>query len=218
MFPDGPRQTPPLWNATQTLPWHWSAALDESQDVEQTIQLIQHGLGLAPGADPPLLGRPNAGRAADLDALAAFLTRGIRAPAPAQPQGDQARGRVLFRSAGCMACHGGPHWSSSALPGAAGALDQDGNGMVDGVLRDVGTLNSRDLRGATGFDPPSLLGVGLTAPYLHDGSLPTLAALLGSGHPQPHGDGNGLSEEEIAALVAFLRAIGPSTPPIEDRR
>jgi YVTN family beta-propeller protein len=218
MFPDGPRQTPPLWNATQTLPWHWSAALDESQDVEQTIQLIQHGLGLAPGADPPQLGRPNAGRAADLDALAAFLARGIRVPAPAQPQGDLTRGRALFRSTGCMACHGGPNWSSSALPGAAGALDPDGNGMVDGALRDVGTLNPRDLRGATGFDPPSLLGVGLTAPYLHDGSLPTLDALLASGHPEPDGDGNGLSEAEIAALVAFLRAIGPSTPPIEDRR
>ena len=26
IFPDGPRQTPALWNAGQTLPWHWSAA------------------------------------------------------------------------------------------------------------------------------------------------------------------------------------------------
>ena len=37
MFPDGPRQTPQLWNAGQTLPWHWSAALDEPQDIEFTI-------------------------------------------------------------------------------------------------------------------------------------------------------------------------------------
>ncbi|MEZ4638680.1 MAG: hypothetical protein R2856_27585 [Caldilineaceae bacterium] len=49
LFPDGIRQTPPLWNATATLPWHWSAALDEAQDVETTIEEIQHGVGLAPG-------------------------------------------------------------------------------------------------------------------------------------------------------------------------
>ncbi len=66
-----------------------------------------------------------------------------------------------------------------------------------------------------GFDPPSQLAVGLTAPYLHDGSMPTLDALLASGHPNPQGNGNGLNEDDITALVAFLRSIGPNTPPIE---
>ena len=71
------------------------------------------------------------------------------------------------------------------------------------------------MRGDSGFDPPSLLGVGLTAPYLHDGSMPTLEDLLASGHPDPLGDGNGLDNEEIAALVEFLRSIGPGTVPID---
>ena len=215
IFPDGPRQTPALWYAGQTRPWHWSAALDEAQDVEETIQLIQHGLGLAPGADPAQLGTPNAGRSADLDALAAFLERGIRPAAPPPPVGDLAQGRGLFQTAGCAQCHGGPRWTSSAMPGPAGTLDPDGNGMVDAVLRDVGTLNPLDVRGASGFDPPSLLNVGLTAPYLHDGSMPTLEALLASGHPDPLGSGNGLNPEELIALVAFLRSIGADTPPIE---
>jgi YVTN family beta-propeller protein len=254
MFPDGPRQTPPLWNAAQTRPWHWSAALDEGQDVEETIQVIQHGFGLAPGADPPLLGAANAGRSPDLDALAAFLERGIRPPSPYsvtsdqysvtsdqysvnsgqysvigdpnaedQPRGaegrisaaaDTAEGRAVFKAAGCAVCHGGPHWTASTMPGAAGTLDPDGNGVVDEVLHDVGTLNPRDVRGQAGFDPPSLLGVGLTAPYLHDGSMPTLEALLRSGHPDPLGNGNGLSDEEIAVLIRFLHAIGPDTVPI----
>lgn len=215
IFPDGPRQAPALWNAGQTRPWHWSAALDESQDVEETIQLIQHGLGLAPGSDPPQLGAPNAGRSTDLDALAAFLERGIRAPAPPLPDGNVARGRSLFQSAGCTACHGGPTWTSSTMRGLAGTLDPDGNGMVDAGLRDVATLNPRDVRGETGFDPPSLLEVGLTAPYLHDGSMPSLEALLASGHPHPQRSGNGLTQEDTAALAAFLRSIGPDTPPIE---
>lgn len=213
MFPDGPRQSPPLWNAGQTLPWHWSAALDEPQDVEQTIQLIQQGLGLAPGVDPAQLGAPNAGRSADLDALAAFLTQGIRQPVALAPA-DPTAGRALFQTAGCAACHGGSTWTSSTITGTPGALDPDGNGMVDAVLRTVGTLNRRDLRGAAGFDPPSLLGVGLTAPYLHDGSMPSLEALLRSGHPDPRGRGHGLSETDIAQLAHFLRAIGSDTLPV----
>jgi YVTN family beta-propeller protein len=214
MFPDGPRQTPPLWNAGATLPWHWSAALDEPQDVEETIEIIQHGLGLAPGDDPPQLGAPNAGRAANLDALAAFLMQDIRVPAPPPAAGEVEQGRSLFQSSGCATCHGGPTWTASALPGHPGALDPDGNGMVDAVLRDVSSYNPLDVRGASGFDPPSLLGVGLTAPYLHDGSMPSLEALLASGHPDPQGSGNGLRAEEITTLSAFLRLIGPDTPPV----
>jgi cytochrome c peroxidase len=87
--------------------------------------------------------------------------------------------------------------------------------MVDEVLMNVGSLNPRDVRGETGFDPPSLLNVGLTAPYLHDGSMPTLEAVLASGHPDPLGNGNGLSETERAKLVLFLQSIGVNTLPVE---
>lgn len=214
MFPDGPRQTPQLWNAARTLPWHWSAALDEAQDVEVTIEKIQLGLGLITGGEPLLLGAPSAGRSSDLDALAAYLERGIRAPAIPPPLSDISQGRALFASAGCVACHGGPQWTTSALPGPSGTLDPDDNGMVDALLHDVGTLDTRDVRGATGFDSPSLLDVGLTAPYLHNGSMPTLEALMTSGHPDPIGHGNRLTPDEITALVAFLRSIGPGTIPV----
>jgi hypothetical protein len=47
--------------------------------------------------------------------------------------------------------------------------------------------------------------------------MPTLEVLLTSGHPDPHGSGNGLDDEERAALIAFLRSIGPDTPPIDTR-
>jgi hypothetical protein len=214
-FPDGPRQTPMLWNAGTTLPWHWSAALDEAQDVEETIQIIQHGLGLAPGVDPPQLDLPNAGRSADLDALVAFLSEGVRAPRLLTPPGDVEYGRELFVDRGCPACHGNSMWTSSALPGAAGTLDPDGNGMIDGALHDVGTFNSLDVRGITGFDPPSLLGIGLTAPYFHDGSAATLTALLASGHPTPTQNANPFNEAELAALGAFLRSIDLSTVPVD---
>lgn len=212
---DGPRQTPPLWNAGATLPWHWSAALDEPHDVEDSIAALQFGLGLAPGADPPLLGAPNARRSADLDALAAFLEHGIRPPRAPTPSGDLSRGRALFAAAGCAGCHGGPHWTISALPGQPGTLDPDGDGVVNAALRDVGSANPADVRGAEGFDVPSLIGVGLTAPYLHDGSQPTLAALLDSGHPAPgQPRARPLAPDERAALIAFIQSIDATTSPI----
>ena len=215
IFPDGIRQTPPLWNATQTLPWHWSAALDEAHDVEITVEEIQHGLGLAPGSTD-LLGAPLAERSVDLDAMAVYLDRGIRPPTlPATvDQAQVDRGRLLFVARGCHACHGGATWTSSRLPGDVGSLDADGNGMIDAVLREVGTLNLRDVRGHTGFDPPSLLGVRLTAPYFHDGSMPTLADLLASGHPTPAA-ADPPNATDLADLVAFLRTIDATTPPID---
>jgi cytochrome c peroxidase len=179
------------------------------------VPVIQHGWGLAPGADPPQLGPPNGGRSADLDALAAFLVSGIRAPTIPPPPPEASEGRAIFEAAGCTACHGGPTWTASKLPGVPGTLDPDGNGMIDPVLRNVGTLNPLDVRGAEGFDPPSLLLAGLTPPYLHDGSMATLETLLASGHPNPQGTGNGLDDEEIVALAAFLRSIGPETPAID---
>jgi hypothetical protein len=136
MFPDGVRQTPALWNAAQTRPWHWPAALDESQDVESTIQLIQHGLGLAPGVDPLLLGTPNAGRAADLDALATFLERGIRVPAALSPMVMSTMAQSIQSAAVQLAMAG--QQTSSALS-TGGHADPDGNGMVDAVLQNVDT-------------------------------------------------------------------------------
>ncbi|MFN8445629.1 MAG: hypothetical protein U0175_32860 [Caldilineaceae bacterium] len=217
IFPDGPRQTPMLWNAGATLPWHWSAALDEPQDVEDTIQRIQHGLGLAAGNEPALLAAPLAGRSTLLDDLALFTTHGIRPVHAQPPEGDVALGRATFIEKGCAECHGGADWTISALPGAAGTLDPDGNGMVDSVLRAVGTLNPLDQRGDKGFDVPSLLNVGLTAPYFHDGSVATLEALLATGHPNP-AQPPSFSPAERTAILIFLHSLDATTVPIDTHK
>jgi cytochrome c peroxidase len=125
------------------------------------------------------------------------------------------KGRQLFETAGCADCHGRPQWTISTLPGPPGTLDADGNGMVDSVLRDVGTLNPQDIRGATGFDVPTLLNVRLTAPYFHDGSSVTLIAVLQSGHPTPTNPPP-LTDREMSALVTFLQSIDPTTAPVSD--
>jgi YVTN family beta-propeller protein len=207
--PNGPRQTQPLWRLEGTAPFHASATRDEVQDSEVDIEGLLDGVGLSPGTAMPELGEPNGGRSADLDALARFALEGVRVPRAAPiPAAQEARGRELFRSAGCVQCHAGPHWTVSALPAAPAALSASGQ-EVASALRDVGTAGPADVLGAAGFDVPTLLGLSASAPYLHDGSAQGLAELLGNPRHAPP-----LPEQDLADLVAFLGSIDGETAPV----
>ncbi len=69
--------------------------------------------------------------------------------------------------------------------------------------------------GAAGFNSPSLLGVGYTAPYLHNGAAQTLEDVL----PLHQIGGTALSDllsaDEQADLLAFLRTIDARTATFE---
>jgi cytochrome c peroxidase len=74
---------------------------------------------------------------------------------------------------------------------------------------------TRDERYRGAFRTPTLLNVGRSRPYFHDGSVPTLEAavdlMAGGGIPNPHLDSTlkpiSLTSSERAALLAFLRAL-----------
>jgi cytochrome c peroxidase len=65
------------------------------------------------------------------------------------------------------------------------------------------------------YRTPSLRNVALTAPYMHDGSLPTLEAVVRwydeGGAPSPGLDARirplGLDDDEVDAIVAFLESL-----------
>ena len=77
--------------------------------------------------------------------------------------------------------------------------------------------------GVAGFNTPSLLGLSLSAPYLHDGSAQTLEAVLEK-HKIEVSDGNGgttkvtikaaLTEQQRSDLLNFVRSIEDDTPPV----
>ena len=174
-------------------PLHWTGNFDEIQDFENDLRGPNGGTGLLSDsdwdatADP--LGLPKAGRSADLDALAAYVSSLSQAPASpfAEPEG----GAAAFSAAGCGACHPAPHYTDSSLDAF--------------VRHDVGTLT--DASGArlgvgplTGLDTPSLLGAWSSAPYLHDGSAPTVEdAILAH---------EGLADDLDVSLIAdFVRAL-----------
>lgn len=58
-----------------------------------------------------------------------------------------------------------------------------------------------------GYKVPSLLAIARTAPYLHDGSVPTLEALLDSHRRGGHRFGWTLSRDERRRLLSFLRDL-----------
>lgn len=182
---------------------HWSANFDEIQDFEGQIRAFAGGTGLMTdaqfnaGTRNTPLGDRKAGISADLDALAAYLTsldtfdESPNLNADGTLTAAAVAGRAVFANAACASCHGGANFTASSDASA---------------LRNTGTLKSTSGRrlGATltGIDIPTLRDVWKTAPYLHDGSAPTLAAAV-----RAHA-GNTLAGNDLSHVVAYLQQIG----------
>jgi cytochrome c peroxidase len=191
-------------------PMHWTANFDEVQDFENDIRLHFGGSGLMSDADfaatEDTLGTPKAGLSARLDALAAYVATFDRFPRSAYRNADGTltddaiAGRRLLDTLDCLTCHAGPDLTDSAT----------------GVRHDVGTITATSgqrLGGPLdGFDTPTLLGLHATAPYLHDGSAPTLQAVLAI---PGHGDAQKLSPRQTRELVALLLQLEDTLPEAE---
>jgi DNA-binding beta-propeller fold protein YncE/mono/diheme cytochrome c family protein len=125
--------------------------------------------------------------------LAKFLREGLVAPAKAARDltDDEQRGKAIFesRDAGCAGCHlpAEGYTNHVALP----------LGREPAPAGFVSEENPE-------FKTPSLLYVGSTAPYFHDGRFASLEALVdadGMGHTRQ------LSADDKKALVAFMRTL-----------
>lgn len=138
------------------------------------------------------------------------------------------RGLKLFvGEAQCATCHAGPHFAMDAFHDVGVSTTVQGTrvdrGRASGFDKLVRTRYRRDsrwsddrthARGAKSgqvprvanaegaFRVPTLRNVAETAPYMHNGSVATLAEAVQHG-PRGHR----LSSDEIAALVAFLETL-----------
>jgi cytochrome c peroxidase len=123
------------------------------------------------------------------------------------------RGKALFLRS-CATCHlpGGQDAHFIMTQPRNNGLDADARKTIDGGIGDI-TLRTGDLGR---FKSPSLRNVELTAPYMHDGRLANLEAVIDhysrDVKPHPNVDGRvrqrlNLREDEKAALVAFLKTL-----------
>lgn len=120
------------------------------------------------------------------------------------------RGLGVFRGKGnCTLCHLGPNLTDEAFHNT-GVAWRDGRFADDGRFE---VTRAPSDRGA--FKTPSLREVARAAPFMHDGSLATLDAVVdyydrgGNRNPalDPDVRALGLTAEEKRALVGFLRSL-----------
>lgn len=121
---------------------------------------------------------------------------------------SEKRGKDLFfsKKTDCAACHGGFNFTNYQF---------ENNGLYKNYP-DPGRFRLTENEADRGrFKVASLRNVGLTAPFMHDGSLPTIEAVIehynsgGKTHPNknPLIRPLGLSAKEKADLVAFLKSL-----------
>ncbi len=170
------------------------------------------------------------------------LARGDRETMARYPQLVQ-RGLAIFVGSGnCTMCHGGPRLSHGEFHDVGigffvepGRVDSGRHGGIEKVVRSrynlLGPFNddaSRKTATSTRhvapahrnfgeFRVPSLRNVANTAPYMHDGSLPTLRAVVrhysNLDENRLHADGErilrplDLDKYDVDALVAFLETL-----------
>ncbi|WP_404379548.1 cytochrome-c peroxidase [Caenispirillum salinarum] len=153
---------------------------------------------------------------------------------------EQATGMELFQGkANCIACHSGPTLSDGGLhalgvpENAENATDAERQITMLRHFATMGTPNYMNLREDVGnyvvskdrvdigkFVTPSLWDVGQTAPYMHSGTVATLADVVdfydaGGGeaaNKSPLIQPLNLSAEEKSALVAFLESLTGDAP------
>ena len=121
---------------------------------------------------------------------------------------QEIRGMELFfsDSLNCSTCHSGFNFSND---------DFENNGLY-AVYGDTGRARTTGLPENVGkFKVPSLRNVEVTGPYMHDGSVNSLEAVIdhyasgGQGHvnQSPLITGFSLSEQEKMDLLVFLKAL-----------
>ena len=115
---------------------------------------------------------------------------------------EQQRGMQIFRGRGnCTACHVGPTFSDERF-------HNTGVAWQNSRLQDEGRANGT-------FKTPTLREVARTAPYMHDGSLATLANVVefysDGGRKHPYLDPDirplRLTDEEKRSLIRFLESL-----------
>lgn len=147
------------------------------------------------------------------------------------------RGLFLFKGkARCILCHNGPNFTDGQFHNVGYPENESGVYQLGDLGRYVVDRNWRS-KGA--FKTPTLRGISLTWPYMHDGGIPKNFQYLspkqkldnglrevveffnrGGGTNNPYADPLmkplGLTVQEMEYLIAFLKALEPKPISIEN--
>jgi cytochrome c peroxidase len=130
------------------------------------------------------------------------------------------KGLALFQEVGCVSCHQGMNLAGPALPAGAGFYQKfplfSGTSYETRyqLTQDPGRFEvTRKEVDRQMWRVPSLRNIALTAPYFHNGSVPTLPeAVRVMAKTQLNRD---LKDEEVDSLVAFLESLTGEFPELK---
>ena len=169
--------------------------------------------------------------------------RACARPSPPSSSGVVKKGRALFETAGCANCHGGSQLDQQRdrFRTAARAPHQivdaqlitflcrvgtfDPTLFTDGVSNEIKANNAAgnaQARGIDGFNPPSLIAVFNSAPYLHSGARTDAGRRCSTTRRIERSAGtDGLDTltdaRDRKALAKFLQSIDRTTVPVRPR-
>ena len=171
-----PKLIPTLRGVAHTGPWTWHGWQTDLKDAMRRSLIESMNTEREISDD-------------DVEGLTAYLStlRHPQNPRAAAESPTIALGRQLFEGrAGCIQCHSGNTFTTSAT--------------YDGAVIDPKDSNKL-------YNPPSLQGLSARRRYLHTGKAKTLEQVLTKFHRPEDLVGETLSEEEIAALVDYLKTL-----------
>lgn len=203
----GATDFPHIWGQAlrRGSPAHWDG--NNSSLAERNLSAA-----LAGGATPDSLDHPSIERVAKWSLLA---------PAPRFPgaidTAARARGRAVFDREGCAACHD-PRGAAFAKVTAINAIgtDRDRSDVFSlELLRNFASVGKgkpwqfRHYRKSDGYVNLPLDGIWARGPYLHNGSVPTLDALLQPPEARPVTFRRGCTRLD-PVRVGFACDVGPA--------
>lgn len=129
------------------------------------------------------------------------------------------KGMKLFTKIGCEGCHSGPDLAGPALPEGQGFFMKFPAAGSNKLTRKYGLEKDKGRQSVTGkkadlhmFRVPTLRNIALTAPYFHNGAVPTLGEAVRVMALSQFG--KQLSDTEVRQLVAFLEGLTGEFPVI----
>ena len=161
-----------LLGVADTKPWAWNGEVNELEDqvVNSIVKTMQ---GSTPDEQ-------------QVAALVAYIkTLSLPDVSPPEKELNPAnveRGRALFGSLGCAACHAPPTYTTPKSYNV-GLIDQVGNAR---------------------FNPPSLRGVANRRSFFHDGRAKSIEEVLTK---HKHQLSDELADEDLDSLIEFLRSL-----------
>lgn len=206
-----PRNTPTVYDAARQVAYGWNGVVSDLAemvreelrvrlDLREDLQVVAWAGNAVPTASTA---RPEQVTQALVGFLGTLRSVGrwdryVEGDDAAFTPAEKAGART-FLELGCAACHGGRNLGGASAHklGAAHPYPGTDLGRANTTKRDEDRFV---------FRAPMLRRVAHTAPYLHDGSVPSLDAMIRL--MAWHELGREVTDAQVAAVAAFLRAIG----------